>query len=419
MSTPTPFRPARLRSHEFDAIRNAIADKVAALPSADEAEKYSSALKSVTEAATAAESLDIQRRNIDLERLKSWATILVPLVSVLGLTVTIWTQAEQLGANRTSAEDSQWISTLTALTSGNNTTQAGLAYIERIKPFLANPRYSELARDMSVLTLGKMSDYDLFKDLFEATFPRPGVEDLPLLARISRSLNQNYDAGKVILDKWNEQLAASSHSPGRSVTVPTGPPSQLSNVQLAPSFTQPRRAQPGIPLASEKDNLEHAQNETYREVVIVADLIADLLRRRSSDRPLDLSEGWFPTTDLHDANLSNVDITGTSIGPVNLKGADLHGIHLEYLEGVRWWQAKYLEKNTIESLIKTSYPYSFNEPDHSGPTYSSDEKVTPKDYQDGVNRLCRQVGCNIANAELKIGPLHRAEADNTSDTPKP
>jgi len=384
------------RSHEFDSIRKALSDKIAICTTPDDVEKLSSALKSVTEAATSAETLDIQRRNIDMERLKSWSTIVVPLVSVLGLTVTIWTQAEQLTANRYTAEDNQWISTLTALTSVNNSSQAGIAYIERIKPFLTNSRYADVAKDIATLILSKMADYEIFQDLFHSVFAKPTVSDIPHLARISRGLNQNWDAGKAILDKWNAEPPASARAPN----------------QPAPSYTMPRRVQ-GQALASEKDNLEHAQTETYKEIVSNNALLADLLRKRTSEEPLDLGEAWFPLTDLHNANLTNVDFNYSTLDRVNLDGADLHGIHFTDLSGIRWWLAKYVGKDAIESLVKTSYPYSFNEADGSQVEYATDEPVTLKEYQTNVERLCKQAGCKIPVSQLKIGPLKSAHATDT------
>src|SRR5882757_9018823 len=84
-------------SCEFDPLRTAQAEELA-IAKSPEAERYSSALEAVSDAATAAEPLDIQRKAFSLQGLKSWATILVPPVSVLGLSATIWTQAEQLRA---------------------------------------------------------------------------------------------------------------------------------------------------------------------------------------------------------------------------------------------------------------------------------------------------------------------------------
>jgi len=142
-------------------------------------------------------------------------------------------------------------------------------------------------------------------------------------------------------------------------------------------------------------------------------LLADLLRKRTSEEPLDLGEAWFPLTDLHNANLTNVDFNYSTLDRVNLDGADLHGIHFTDLSGIRWWLAKYVGKDAIESLVKTSYPYSFNEADGSQVEYATDEPVTLKEYQTNVERLCKQAGCKIPVSQLKIGPLKSAHATDT------
>lgn len=380
-------------SRKYADIRKSLTTKLLEAQSADDAEKFSAALKSVTEAATAKESLDIQRASISIERLKSWVTVVVPVVSVLGLTATLWTQSAQIRSTRDTTEDAQWTSTLAALTSVGRNPADGFSYVARVKPFLRNERYAGVARDVAVVLLGKIVDPATFDDLFHATFPKPVVSDIPLLVRISRALNHNWDADKAALDRFDSSQ---------------GPPVQG---PAMPATAAPPRAPVGASNAGQRDALQNAQSELYKEMGVVNSTLADLLRARKSNDTLDLTEIWFSRTDLHAASLRNADFGLAAISQVNLSGADLHGVHAElFLPDVRWWRAQYLEKDVLETLVKTSYPYKFNEASYNGvsTSYAESDAVTREDYKQGVVRLCSQLSCDIDTSHLAFGPMQPA-----------
>ncbi len=364
-----------LRTHEFDSLRTALSGKVADAQTSEDAEKYASALKSVSDAAGAAGLLDVQRRNTSAERLKSWGQILVPIVAVLSVSATAWNQTAQMQQTRANAEDVQWTALVTDLAATDRHPEAVRALAQRLKPFLRNERYANDARDVSVLLLGKIIEPATFKDLLGSTFPTPNGSDIPRIARINRDLNRIWDSNKSRLDKWKA-------------------------VSLGQEQGSP--ASPGIVEATEE-----LQSLTSKEIVTVSDLVADLLRKRKSTDALDLSGMWFPQTDLHDANLRNTDLSDDSFSDANLTGADLRGTAVTNgLNDSRWWLANALDKDSIESLIKANYPYQFNESGEGPEMRYSGDTVSKQEYEMNVARLCEQAGCKIA-ANLPFGPIIR------------
>jgi Pentapeptide repeats (8 copies) len=238
---------------------------------------------------------------------------------------------------------------------------------------------------VSILTLGKVADYEIFDGLFAATFPSPDVTDIPLLVRVNRSLNQNWDTGKGILDKLE------------AMTSP---------VNAVP--TQPQGGRP-MPLVSDKEGFEHAQNETFKEITAVANVLADLLRKRDGEKPLDLTGTWFPQTDLHDANLVNGDFTGCTLDRLNITGANLRGTPVDSLNNTRWWLAKWIDKDAVVALPQSSYPYSFNDTGIDT-SYATAEPVSRKEYESNIATLCAQAGCKLPAAQLRFGPLAKPAA---------
>jgi hypothetical protein len=372
---------------EYDDLSAAVRAAMKGAKTPEEYEKFAAALKGIAEAATAKGSLSLQLKNTSLERLKSWATIVVPAISILGLCGTVWLQSSQLDASRISAEDAQWNTTLTALTAPDAGPQSGYISVERLKPFLRKGRYVEDARDISSLLLGRIVSREIFDDLFEATFPHPEMGDLQKIIRIERALNENYDSTDAILKKMRDA---------------TGP---LNAKQLA-MMNAPNLQRRGLPTASIKDEAEHAIAETSAEVFVAGKLLGDLLRARKGKAPLDLTGMWLRQTDLHDANLQNVDLSQTAINNVDLKGADLRGITLTDLSTERWWLASAIDKDTIEWAMKYFYPYSFNADggniDNS--QWYQGEAVTKEEYSQNINRLCKNAGCTVKDSDIMFGP---------------
>lgn len=359
----------------------------------DDVEKLASALKSTTEAATAKETLGIQRRTISLEALKSWATILVPGVSVLGLCATIWYQGQQLAVTRVAGEDTQWINTLAALTAPDAGPRSGYVSFERLKPFLRAGRYVGDARDISSLLLGHISSREIFDDLLVASFPRPTAEDLPRIVRIERALNESYNSTDIIL----KRIDAAKSDPDKSKVA-----------RELEALTSMRYNQPGLPTASMEEDARHAQGEIAAEVVSAGAILADLLRGRIDSNPLALNDIWLPHIDLHNANLQKVDFSGTEMDQVDLSGADLRGTRIhDGLDTVKWWLAKYLDKDVIEYAMKSNYPYAFNANGGNADESKSysDPPVTRDEYVTNVRRLCKQVGCNVSDLDVLFGPV--------------
>jgi hypothetical protein len=233
---------------------------------------------------------------------------------------------------------------------------------------------------------------EIFDDLFAATFPHPKVDDIPRIARIERALNENYDATESLL----EQIVAAESQTDKA----------QGSRELA-AVRSNRFAQPWLPTASPKEEAEHARGEIEAEIATAGKALGNLLRARTGSDPLLLDRIWLWNTDLHDANLRNINFEDCWLTHVDVSGADLRGTKLfGGMNTVKWWLARYLDKDVIEAAMKNDYPYAFNSNGgNSDQSVSYDEPpVTRTEYVKNIGRLCKQVGCDAADSKVLFGP---------------
>jgi hypothetical protein len=300
--------------------------------STSEIEQSVSAWKLATEARQTQRDAAAQARSLFYEQLKSWATIIVPLLTLLTLAVTIWMQSAQLTATREANEDLQWREAIKSLSSSQSGI-SGVAAVAMLKPFLIQSgRYQQHARDLGLTILPQIVEPGGFRDLLDTIVDHLTWNDIGTLTKINRSLVQHFKQLDDSLEQFKKQ----------------GPP------------TLPRISSTGQLMPSAREVVAVERDGTLDEIQYVSRRMAELLKIRPSNTPLDLNATMLIDCDLADANLEDALLDGTTIQATSLARANLKGIkHFDDLNMATtpWWNAKEIGPTFLKHLIDSSYPY--------------------------------------------------------------
>jgi hypothetical protein len=146
-------------SKKIDELVEAALQHVNPTSSLDDIGKALEIAKTATENAKTNQELRTSVEQMRGERLKTWASILVPIVSILALLATVLTQMyqqhSQLLAGRQQAEDAQWRELLATLQGGSSRAISDISLVPRLKTFFNSPTYGSQARDVSKRLMGK------------------------------------------------------------------------------------------------------------------------------------------------------------------------------------------------------------------------------------------------------------------------
>ncbi len=151
-------------------------------------EKAANIRKTLTETEKNTVEAETFRSTLRQEALKSWAQILVPLISVLTLGFTLLTQVLQQKAAQEAQEDTAWRQAIAKFSSvkRHGAGFEGLALQVELKPFIKSGRHKEEAAELARLMLPELADAAAFKDLFETLEWRTQDE----VAEVLRNLTQ-------------------------------------------------------------------------------------------------------------------------------------------------------------------------------------------------------------------------------------
>jgi hypothetical protein len=145
----------------MDEIRRAAFDQAAKTGTLDDLEKAASIAKSLAEAQKSASEASNADRQLRFQRITSFSTFLVPIVSLFALLATIYIQSQQLretrdqnidqlDATRHQTEDTQWRDLLTSLRGSADSFDSDVTVAPRLRSFFQSPRCGDQARDISI-----------------------------------------------------------------------------------------------------------------------------------------------------------------------------------------------------------------------------------------------------------------------------
>jgi len=302
---------------------------------ADAVEKAAAALKTATEISNALadrakvtqEIANLKRTNESApkrersDRLRDYVAILTPLVAIITLAATIFSQTWQfVRSERSKREDAlnaQWQDVVKMISASGSLSPA----VVQLQSFLQSPKYARQAKVAAISLLANGSDAAFFMSLFGTTFTPVNWSAMEDLVQLDRALGarglplatKSYDAEKNINDK-----------------------TRLTKEEVA-SFTYVEEVIPTI------TSRIGSVLKTPRPPGVQVDLSATYLR--SADwKGIDLDaanlEGtYFLYMDLRDVELANVTrFSGLAVS------------------STAWWEAKSISKPLLEFLT-ANFPF--------------------------------------------------------------
>jgi hypothetical protein len=116
--------------------------------------------------------IDIEnaKASLGLERFKTFAAILVPVMAAITVLGTVYLGFAQISAKSDSDEDANWRQTISSLQTGKSSGDISPHVATLLKPFLDSPRYRTLAIGVTIDELPRVRDVGTFETLFTSAF---------------------------------------------------------------------------------------------------------------------------------------------------------------------------------------------------------------------------------------------------------
>lgn len=352
----------------------------------EDMEKAASISKLLAEADKQQSDAANQRNVLRNEGVKSWATILVPLLSIVTLAVTIWIQTDQLAITREANEDTAWREAVKSLSTAE-TTPNGIAAQTLLKPFLNSKRYHQQATELSRLALGQIASHDSFEDLFDSTFGEPSFADLSAITKVNRALHSNL---RDVWDRIDKDGTKGDQAQAKQLP-PSVPPDMSPALLNLLSQGGPDKREPS------RDDLIHDRDELIAEVSFTCKKIAHLLLIRPKQQPVDLT-GTYLNCSLSGIDFGEVDISlatvETDVAGLNFKG--IAGFSDSWWSNTRWWKARAIAPQLLEVLKEKFYPYYTRDVEY-------EPKATRDEYGRELSRLCADAGLTCPTDSIRFG----------------
>ena len=382
-------------------VERAAAAKFGNPSTAEEVQAAATLAKTISEANKAKVDAQNQLRQLQLERLKSWSVVLVPIVSLLTLLGTVIVQAVQLRqqfvASRSQSEDSEWRALLSSLQGSSKNYAADITVSSRLQAFINSDRYGEQARRLAVRVMGNLTNASAFSELLSATAQIEGEDELKILLGIAKALADTRQS--IEFECYNEAMSI-----GVAAEAPYGVCTLAISAPVAHEIARKT--------ADSKEAL--ARRQSYFavgvQVATVSARIGPILRKRypvgtdqSGSKPVDLTNLYLNGTDLSGVDFSTFDLSNSFIYFSKLDGAILNPRFGGDFGDSEWWNAKSIEQNFLKWLIGNRFPYY----DRAIFGYPSGA-VTREFYEARVQALCtsRMAECNPPLPFFEPPPLN-------------
>jgi Pentapeptide repeats (8 copies) len=332
------------------------------------------------------------------ERLKTWASILVPIVSILALLATVLTQMyqqhSQFLAGRQQAEDTQWRELLATLQGGSSRAISDISLVPRLKTFFNSPIYGSQARDVSKRLMGNLTDEGAFRDIYTAVFPEVQTTKLEDLIDMSR-----------IMFRTNNELNRKCAALSQGLDIPTtfqDPAGWGICANLVPDVAVVGIIK-GVNNSAEILNTRHAAADSATELSFLsAKLLLGIKQynKENSKKHVDMSGVNIFRADAKGVDFSGIDISRSGFSYVDFSNAKLTPIKYENVDLFysNWWDAAEVDQDLLPQLIRYRYPgYA------DGERIATTTPVTKDYYVHRIEILCRPfiTICESANLLFK------------------
>lgn len=288
------------------------------------------------------------------ERLREYVSLLTPIVAIVTLAATLFSQTWQFlrseRERRDAAEAAQWEEAVKAI-SQTTKLSPGVVALNR---FLKSSNYGDQAKSLAVQLLANGSDKLFFDELFgEAFVPISERNNFDRVIELDRALNATMQP------LWSKTYdATTKHS--------------------------------NIKKLQDPHEIDVYKYVDYVIPKISAQVGSALKSPRRPSPNLDLSATNFMSSDWGGADLSGANIASISLAWMGLKGANLDKI--TYFKGatfhhVAWWEAEKISPK-LREYLETDSKALYDPQSTYGPMQK--DTFTPQQYAAALDRLKHQ-----------------------------
>lgn len=369
-------------SDKINELVEAALNQINSSSSLDDISKALEIAKFATETAKTNQELQTSVEQMRGERLKTWSSILVPVVSILAILATVLTQMyqqhSQFLSSRQQAEDTQWRELLATFKGGSSEAISDISLVPRLRTFFNSPTYGAQVRDVSKRLLGNLTDEFAFRELYNYVFPDVKSTKIADLVDITRIL---YRSGNLL------------HTKCESISKDLEIPAQYQDSTGWGICSREIKEEDAMGIikghSSNSDILDvrHSAINHADENLFLSAKLMQILKQRSngSHEPIDLSDIVLFGTDAKDVDFSGINLSRTVFTYVNLSNAKFTPVNMQNFDPTNsnWWEVSEIDQDFLEWLIKARYP-----------GYLSGERlvgtVTKEYYAHRVEILCKR-----------------------------
>jgi uncharacterized protein YjbI with pentapeptide repeats len=378
-------------------LEAAASDKIADLKTLDELKNAAELSSFIAAAKKTNTEANNYTRHLRLESVKSLATFLVPIVSLLTLFATILIQSFQLTQTRQESEDKEWRELLTVIKNSAKEDSPDITIAPRLKSFFGSARLGSQTKAISKRMLGQLTYEPGFRDLFEELFGSVTLANIADTIDIARTLRVTQNTFEA------RCLNASAEVLGRD-DIPTVKSYGLCGTAI--SETDFSKHVLTLKNSDQIIQLRRTYFEVLKEQVFVRDKIVGVLtegykKGTSNQQKLDMSKIHLSGGDLSGIDFSNIDLTGSILSFVRLDGAvltPLKGATTLQMWGSAWWKAERIDQELLKLAVTQTYP-NYIKSLH----YPKDDEPERSLYVSRIKALCVPMQAFCEEANLKYG----------------
>jgi hypothetical protein len=382
--------------HNFDVLLDSALEKAGDTATLTDLKTVADISKLIAEAEKAKNDLAHSRTQLSLERIKSLATVLVPIASLVTVAFTIFVQYLQLGETQRQNEATQWRDFLSA---SNNflSLQNDPTFAPRMLSFFSSPQYRDQAISISKGMMGGLTNKIGFINLFDAVFPSVDDRNISDIADVGKLLNINEQSSYSDCQRFFDQLDEATKSKIPSIKYTAG--------ICSPVIAEKTIKELG--LESDQEKLLSKYRRTVfaleEENGYVSEKIAAFLRANypvgsASNKKIQLAKIYLIGSNLSNVDFSNIDISDAVIDDCNLDGSKLvpfKGIESIDFRGSAWWEASAIDQTLLNRLVETNFPFI-----DGREAYKTSGKVEKERYESRLTELCKPLTSICSSAQF-------------------
>jgi uncharacterized protein YjbI with pentapeptide repeats len=373
----------------LEAIETRALEAAANASTLDELNTAASMLKALADTRQSFNADAKSRRDSRVSLFQSVSALLVPIVSAIGVVVTLLVALQQIRATSQATnqqiEDTEWRELLNSFKGPSDQVYNDVTIAPRLQSFWDSKTYGREAKVIAIRLMGRLSSPDGFRDLFNEVFSTVDESNVGDVVEVSRELVRS--------QRNLEESCYSIAGDAKDSKDMQDCYESLSEKQVATREAAARKAH--LPDESTIEAKRRSLHDLFSEEFEVSNRLGSFLR--AEHHVLDLSNVNMFGIDLSNADLSGDNISGAIFDDVDLTDSNLTVKESDYAEfrNSDWWDAKQISGALLLNAIKYYNPASV-------PLWNPKHRISRSRYMQKVKALC--AAANVKCPTPVFGP---------------